>query len=127
MENFQIPKAKQQVIPEAENLFKSALLLGLLVGSFALAQYGVIKIDASEASSSFALHTFTKWGFVFALSLFNCVLLTGIGVIAHEGIHGVLFRNKFLNELCGGILSGLTVFLPFYANRDFHLKTNNLI
>jgi fatty acid desaturase len=121
METFKIPKAKEQVIPQAENLFKSVLLVGLLVGSLALAQVGVTKIDTYFSSNFEAIHLVIKWAFVTVLAVFNCILLTGIGVIAHEGIHGVLFKSRFWNDLWGGILSALVVFLPFYANREFHL------
>jgi fatty acid desaturase len=48
------------------------------------------------------------------------MLLTGIGVVAHEGIHGMLVKNRFWNEILGGLLSYLVMTLPFYANRQFH-------
>jgi fatty acid desaturase len=49
------------------------------------------------------------------------MLLTGIGVVAHEGIHSMLVKNRFWNEILGGLLSSLVMTLPFYANRQFHL------
>ena len=121
MKEFQIPKAKEQTIPQVENLFKSGLLVGLLIASFAVAQLGVVNIDSYFAANYEPIHLLVKWTFVAVLAVLNCIYLTGIGVIAHEGIHGILFKNRFFNELWGGILSALVFFLPFYANREFHL------
>jgi fatty acid desaturase len=97
------------------------LFISLLVGSFALAQVGVTTIDTYFSPHPTPMYLVVKWTLIIVLAIFNCILLTGMGVVAHEGIHGVLFRNRFWNELWGGILSALTVLLPFYANRDFHL------
>jgi fatty acid desaturase len=121
MKDFKIPKPVEQVIPQVENFFKSVLFIGLLVCSFALAQIGVTAIDTYFSVHPQPIHSVIKWLFVLVLAVFNGLLLTGIGVLAHEGIHGVLFKSKFWNDLWGGILSSLVVMLPFYANRKFHL------
>lgn len=121
MKDFKIPKSAEQVIPQVENLLKSVFLIGLLVGSFGLAQVGVTAIDTYFPSHLGSAHLFFKWAFVLGLALFNCILLTGIAVMAHEGIHRVLFKSRFWNDLWGGILSSLAGMLPFYANRQFHL------
>ncbi|MGM3309224.1 fatty acid desaturase family protein [Anabaena sp. WFMT] len=121
MKEFKIPKPAEQVIPQLDNLFKSLLLISLLISSFALAQIGVTAIDAYFQVHPQPAHLVVKWTFVMVLAVFNCLLLTGIAVIAHEGIHGVLFKSKFWNDLCGGIMTALVLLLPFYANRHFHL------
>jgi fatty acid desaturase len=48
------------------------------------------------------------------------VLLIGMGVLAHDAVHRVLFRSVFWNDLWGGMLSALAL-IPFYSNRQFHL------
>lgn len=121
MKDFKIPKSAEQVLPQTENFLKSILLIGLLVISFTLSQIGVTAIDTYFLSHPEPMHLIFKWAFVISLSGFNCILLTGMAVMAHEGVHRVLFKSKFWNDLWGGILSSLAGMLPFYANRQFHL------
>lgn len=118
MSTFVIPDPKTQKLPVAENIFKSLVLLTLLFGSLFLADWVAKTVDASALSPApaFAL----KWGAIAFLAIFDCFMLTGIGVLAHEGIHRIFCRTPFWNELLGGTLSALA-FLPFYANRQFHL------
>lgn len=116
-----IPTPATQTIPIAENLFKALLLLGLLFGSFYLAQAGATRLDALIAAAPPAPGLVVlKWGFVLILAVVDGVLLIGLGVLAHDAVHRVLFRRPFWNEFWGGLLSAL-VLAPFYANRQFHL------
>jgi len=62
----------------------------------------------------------SKWLLIAAAGVWSCMLLTGMGILAHDAVHRVLFRAPFWNELGGGLLSALAM-LPFYANRQFHL------
>lgn len=103
-----IPAPKDQVIPSGANLFKALLLIGIIAASFWLA-------NAVAASAAPA-----KWLAIAALGILNVVLLTGLGVLAHDAVHRVLFRSSFWNEFWGGALSALTL-IPFQANRQFHL------
>lgn len=103
-----IPSPREQVIPAGENLFKALLLIALVAASF------------WAADSLFHLATPAKWLGIAALGLVNVVLLTGMGVLAHDAVHRVLFRSAFWNELWGALLSALTL-IPFQANRQFHL------
>ncbi len=105
------------MIPSAENLFKAALLPAAILASFFTVQTGAVAIEASLLGWTGATG---KWMFVALLGVWNCVLLTGMGVLAHDAVHRVLFRNPFCNELAGGLLSALAL-LPFCANRQFHL------
>lgn len=105
------------MIPSAENLFKAALLPAAILASFFTVQTGAVAIEASLPGWTGATG---KWMFVALLGVWNCVLLTGMGVLAHDAVHRVLFRNPFCNELAGGLLSALAL-LPFCANRQFHL------
>ena len=104
-----IPSPQEQVIPETENLLKALLLIALVAASF----YAADRIAG-------VLETPFKWLLVALLGIVDVVLLTGMGVLAHDGVHRVLFRAPFWNELLGGLLSALT-FIPFHANRQFHL------
>jgi len=104
-----IPGPNEQVIPERENLLKSLLLIALVAASF----YAADRIAD-------VLETPFKWLLVALLGIVDVVLLTGLGVLAHDGVHRVLFRTPFWNELWGGLLSALTL-IPFQANRQFHL------
>jgi fatty acid desaturase len=121
MKEFTIPKPAEQVIPQVSNLFKASLFVSLLLGSFYTAQISANQLDTYFSASPNPAYIFLKWSALILLAIFNCMLLTGIGVVAHEGIHGVLVKNRFWNELLGGLLSSLVMTLPFYANRQFHL------
>lgn len=114
-----IPDPRQQVLPVAENLCKAVLLIALLCASI----YGADRIAAAlDASSTLppAAAMALKWGSVALLGVVDAVLLTGMGVLAHDAVHRVLFRSAFWNEFWGGLLSALTL-IPFHANRQFHL------
>lgn len=106
-----IPKPHEQSLPQAENACKFLLLLCLLAGSFVLA-------DAALR------HTAWPWPvrllLLNGLAIANGILLIGFGVLAHEAVHRVLFRNAFLNECIGGIAAAIML-TPFHANRQFHL------
>ena len=105
---FAIPDAKAQVLPSAENLFKALLLMALLGISF----FAADRIAAAA--------TPLKWMAIGLLAVVNVVFLTGMGALAHDAVHRVLFRAAFWNEFWGGLLSALTL-IPFQANRQFHL------
>ena len=104
-----IPGPDEQVVPAGHNLFKALLLIVLVAASFRLAHWVV----AAEPA----------WGWVAigALGIVNVMLLTGMGVLAHDAVHRVLFRSTFWNEFWGGLLSAL-VLIPFQANRQIHLS-----
>jgi len=112
---FEIPGPKEQVLPQAENLFKAVLLLGMLFASFWLAEYLALTLGAK--GGAFAL---LIWPAIALLAIFNVVLLTGMGILAHDAVHRVLFKSAFWNELWGGLLSAFAL-IPFNANRQFHL------
>jgi len=113
-----LPTPKEQAIPSAENLFKAAFLVAALIASFYLTQRVANAIEAASPASGLAAAL--KWLFVAAMGVWYCMLLTGMGVLAHDAVHRVLFRTPFWNELGGGLLSAFSL-LPFYANRQFHL------
>lgn len=120
MKGFKIPTHTEQVIPQIQNLFKSIVLLGLLVSSFVGAQMGVNVIDTYLFNGFEAVQFVFKWAFALVLALLNAVLIVGIAMQGHEATHRLLFNNQFWNDWWGGILTAFTL-VPFYAFREFHL------
>src|SRR5258706_3211119 len=114
-----IPEPEDQVLPTAENLGKALLLIALLCASIYGADRIAAALDAASAVPPAAAMAL-KWGSVALLAVLDAVLLTGMGVLAHDAVHRVLFRSAFWNEFWGGLLSALTL-IPFHANCQFHL------
>jgi len=114
-----IPDPKEQRLPVGENLFKALLLIALLFLLFYVAHRVAAALDTTRAMSPLAAAAL-KWSTVTLLGVADVVLLIGMGVLAHDAVHRVLFRSAFWNELGGGLLSALA-FIPFYSNRQFHL------
>lgn len=110
---FQIPAPAAQRIPEAENLFKFFLFAALLQLSFAVGDAAVYNVGAGWP---WAL----KGALVVVFALLNCVLMIGLGVLAHEADHRVLFRSPLANDAIGGLAAAIML-TPFYANKQFHL------
>jgi len=108
-----IPGPRDQHIPQAENLAKFFLLTGLLLGSFTLTHWLVHGPGAGWPQAG-------QLAVAVGFALVNGVFIIGLGVLAHEAVHRVLFRSPFWNELIGGIASAMML-TPFHANRQFHL------
>jgi fatty acid desaturase len=117
--SYQIPKATEQVIPQRANLLKLMILLGLIIGIFFLANFGVSLIDSYLANASKWLQFTLKWGWVISLGIVNAILVMGLGILGHEAAHKGLFKNPFWNDLCGGFFAALLL-IPFYSFREFH-------
>ena len=113
-----IPTPQEQTIPQAANLFKALLLSVLLFGSFYLAVAGADWLDAHGGKIPWVAAI--KWTWIGALGIANVIFLVGMGVLAHDAVHRVLFRIPFWNEVGGSLLSAAAL-IPFYANRQFHL------
>lgn len=113
------PSPKEQVLPSAENLFKALFLIAALLASLWGADRLAGALDATTALAPAAAAAL-KWTSVVLFAVADVVLLTGMGVLAHDAVHRVLFRSAFWNELWGGLLSALAL-IPFHANRQFHL------
>lgn len=109
--NTGIPNPKEQVIPSGANLFKSLFLIFMLLGTFYATQRIAGQMDDS----------WVKWSGIALVSVWNAMLLIGMGVLSHEAVHRVLFRSRFWNELGGGVLAAL-VLIPLEANRQFHME-----
>jgi len=109
--NTAIPSPKEQVIPSASNLFKSCFLVVMLLGDYLATQ-----LIAGPMESGWL-----KWSFVALVSVWNGMLMIGMGVLSHDAVHGVLFRSRLWNEFWGGLLAAL-VLIPLQANRQFHME-----
>jgi len=109
--NTGIPSPREQVIPSGSNLFKSAFLVASLLGTFYATQVIAGPMD----------NVWLKWSFVALVSVWNAMLLIGMGVLSHDAVHGVLFRSRFWNEAWGGLLAAI-VLIPLEANRQFHVE-----
>ena len=111
-----IPHPEQQTLPSAENLFKIFLLIVLVGASFYAAARTAAALEATATLSAVVL----KWSVLLLLGVVDSVLILGLGILAHDAVHRVLFRSAWANELGGSLISMLAL-LPFYANRQFHL------
>ncbi len=109
--NTGIPTPKQQIIPSGANLFKALFLVFMLLGTFLATERIAGQMDDS----------WIRWTFIAGASVWNAMLLIGMGVLSHEAVHRVLFRSRFWNELWGGLLAAL-VLIPLEANRQFHME-----
>jgi fatty acid desaturase len=109
--NTGIPNPREQVIPSGSNLFKSCFLVLMLLGTFYATQQIAGQMD----------NFWIKWSIIALVSVWNGMLMIGMGVLSHEAVHRVLFRTPFWNELWGGLLAAL-VLIPLEANRQFHME-----
>jgi fatty acid desaturase len=113
MSGYQVPAPAGQRIPEFENLFKFVLFVFLLQLSFAAADAAVHEFGANWP-------WIANGALVLGFAVLNCVLMIGLGVLAHEADHRVLFRNPLANDAVGGLAAAIML-TPFYANKQFHL------
>ncbi len=113
-----IPAPQEQTIPSAANLIKAFLLFALLFSSFYLAVASATWLDGQGGSAPWVVAI--KWTVIGMLAIASVMFLIGMGVLAHDAVHRVLFRAPFWNEVGGSLLSAFA-FIPFYANRQFHL------
>jgi len=118
MSKTTIPSPLEQTIPSAANLFKALLLFALLFSSFYLAVASAAWLDGQGGSAPWVVAI--KWTVIGMLAIASVMFLIGMGVLAHDAVHRVLFRAPFWNEVGGSLLSAFA-FIPFYANRQFHL------
>jgi len=116
-----IPRPADQRIPALDNFLKSAILLGLFGLTLALTQSLLNWLGVSGKGIPPLSQAIPAAALILVSAVVTALLISAQGAIAHEGIHKVLSRNRFVNDLAGGFLSALVVFLPFYANRKWHL------
>ena len=82
------------------NLFKSVLFPVLIIIGFQLANTIAIAIEALiSVDKTMLMWSILKWSVVGLIAWVNAILITGIGILAHDGVHTVFFRKKIVNEL----------------------------
>ena len=122
MSQYQIPNPSNQHIPQLLNIFKALLFPVLILCGFLLSDYIAVKFDSHSIAKQGAFYWFIlKWFVIGLIAVINTVLLAGMGILAHDGVHRVLFKNKVVNDIASSLLS-IHALLPFYANRQFHLN-----
>src|SRR5262245_16518976 len=85
----EIPNAREQAIPAAENLFKALLVMALLLGSFYAAGRIATAIESANALPPAGAFAFT-WAAVGLLAIVNGVLAIAWIALAHDAVHRVL-------------------------------------
>lgn len=111
MNTLKIPGFYEQTIPNRSNAIKIGVLVLLLILGFMMANW-IFGSDISIVIKLFLLS---------GVGILNAIFVIGLGILAHDAVHGALFRHRSLNYLVGGIISAIAL-LPFRTNRRFHLK-----
>jgi fatty acid desaturase len=113
-----IPRPGDQVIPQVANAVKILLLVAALMTVF-------VAMDGSAGLASHDLFSIIVRGAAFLgvliLAIVASMIMLAMGILAHDGIHRVLFRSPIVNDLASGLLAAFGTGVPFYANRQFHL------
>ena len=122
MAHVNIPSPNSQDIPQALNLFKAVLFPVLIIFGFQLSNMIAVAIDTlNPAGKTVIMWSVVKWSVIGLIAVANAIIIAGMGIMAHDGVHKVLFRNRIVNDLLSSLLSAHSL-LPFYANRQFHLN-----
>ena len=122
MARFEIPVPANQYIPQRLNLFKAVLFPALILCGFILSDYIAKEFDHHQPTGQVAAYwVILKWTVIGIIAVVNTALLAGMGILAHDGVHRVLLKNKIINDVFSSLLS-IHSLLPFYANRQFHLN-----
>jgi fatty acid desaturase len=114
-----IPTPGDQVIPQAANAVKILLLVAALLAVF-VAMNNLTGLALHDASSP-AMRGLALLGQLL-LAIFASMLMLAMAILAHDGVHRVLFRSAFVNDLVSGLLAAFGGALPFCAVRQFHLR-----
>jgi len=112
------PTLREHVIPQAANAVKILLLVAALLTVF-VAMNGLAGL-ASHDAFSITMRGVALLG-VLILAIVASMLMLAMAILAHDGIHRVLFRSAIVNDMVSGLLAAFGSGVPFYANRQFHL------
>src|SRR5437867_1300418 len=105
-----IPRPSEQRIPTWDNFLKSAILLGLFGVTLWTTQSLLQRLGVPGNGMPPLSHAIPAAAIIVVSAVVAALLISAQGAIAHEGIHKVLSRNRFVNDLVGGFLSALVVF-----------------
>ena len=114
-----VPTPGEQIIPNARNLIKITILFTLLFIAFVGGHYGAISIEDAMGKTEL-LTQVIKWSWLLLCGTLASSAAQGLGILAHDAVHKVLFSKLWLNDLVAGLISAFAM-LPFNANRQFHL------
>ncbi len=114
-----VPTPGEQVIPNAGNLIKIVVLFGLISGAFIAGHYGAVFLEHTAGNSELLIFLL-KWSWLLLCGTLASAAVQGLGILAHDAVHKVLFSKLWVNELVAGLISAFAM-LPFNANRQFHL------
>ena len=114
-----VPTPGEQVIPNAHNLIKIIILFAILFIAFIAGHYGAIAIEEAMGNTEL-LTLVVKWNWLLFCGAIASSAVQGLGILAHDAVHKVLFSKLWINDLVAGLISAFAM-LPFNANRQFHL------
>ena len=114
-----VPTPGEQIIPNAGNLIKIFILFILLFIAFIGGHYGAISIEEAMGKTE-PLTLVIKWSWLLLCGTLASSAAQGLGILAHDAVHKVLFSRLWVNDLLAGLISAFAM-LPFNANRQFHL------
>ena len=114
-----VPTPGEQIIPNAHNLIKIIILFTLLLIAFIGGHQVAISIEEAMGETEL-LTQVIKWVWLLLCGTLASSAAQGLGILAHDAVHKVLFSKLWLNDLVAGLISAFAM-LPFNANRQFHL------
>lgn len=124
MQYSDIVSPEEQVIPNRQNLFKIVVLFSLMSIAFTAGHFGALTLEQYFTDQSW-LTICLKWTWLLSCGCVASIAAQGLGVLAHDAVHKVMFSQQWCNELVGGIISAFAL-IPFNANRQFHLNHHRL-
>jgi fatty acid desaturase len=113
-------RPSEQVIPNGYNLFKIFSFFSLIAVFFSAGHYGALEIVSRWPGEAGSVPWVVKWMWLLTMGVLASMVIIGLGILAHDAVHKVLFSRLWLNEWLGGYISALAL-LPFHSNRQFHL------
>lgn len=114
-----VPTPGEQVIPNARNMTKILILFTLILFAFVAGHFGAIAIEDYMGHTELSTQIL-KWSWLLLCGTLSSSAAQGLGILAHDAVHKVLFSKLWINDLIAGLISAFAM-LPFNANRQFHL------
>lgn len=114
-----VPTPGEQVIPNIHNLVKILILFTLIFIAFVAGHFGAIAIEDYMGQTELSTQIL-KWSWLLLCGTLSSSAAQGLGILAHDAVHKVLFSKLWLNDLIAVLISAFAM-LPFNANRQFHL------
>ncbi|MDH5631713.1 MAG: fatty acid desaturase [Gammaproteobacteria bacterium] len=113
-------KPNQQIIPDLYNLVKILTLFAIIGACFVAGHLGALEMESRWPGGPGSIAWVVKWHWLLLTGTGASIAVIGLGILAHDAVHKVLFSRLWLNEWLGGYISAMAL-LPFHSNRQFHL------